>query len=60
MPQTKPIVSIENVVSSASVDQKMDLNEITRNFPDVEYHPDQFQGLVFRIKTQKTATLIFT
>ena len=37
MPQTKPIVSIENVVASASVDQKMDLNEITRNFPDVEY-----------------------
>ena len=60
MPQTKPIVSIENVVSSASVDQKMDLNEITRNFPDVEYHPDQFPGLVFRLKTPKTATLIFT
>ena len=60
MPQTKPIVSIENVVASASVDQKMDLNEITRNFPDVEYHPDQFPGLVFRLKTPKTATLIFT
>lgn len=60
MPQTKPIVSIENVVASASVDQKMDLNEITRNFPDVEYHPDQFPGLVFRLKSPKTATLIFT
>ena len=42
MPQTKPIVSIENVVASATVDQKMDLNKITKNFPDVEYHPDQF------------------
>ncbi len=60
MPQTKPIVSIENVVASASVDQKMDLNEITRTFPDVEYHPDQFPGLVFRLKVPKTATLIFT
>jgi len=60
MPQTKPIVSIENVVASASVDQKMDLNEITRTFPDVEYHPDQFPGLVFRLKSPKTATLIFT
>ena len=30
MPKTKPIVSIENVVASASVEQKMDLNEITR------------------------------
>ena len=60
MPQTKPIVSIENVVASASVDQKMDLNEITRTFPDVEYHPDQFPGLVFRLKSPKTTTLIFT
>ena len=60
MPQTKPIVSVENVVASADVGQKMDLNEITRTFPDVEYHPDQFPGLVFRLKTPKTATLIFT
>ena len=60
MPQTKPLVSIENVVASADVFQKMDLNEITRIFPDVEYHPDQFPGLVFRLKIPKTATLIFT
>ena len=59
MPQTKPIVSIENVVASASVDQKLDLNEITKKFPDTEYHPDQFPGLVFRLKTPKTATLVF-
>jgi len=60
LPQTKPIVSIENVVASATVDQRMDLNEITRKFADVEYHPDQFPGLVFRIKSPKTATLIFS
>ncbi len=60
MPETKPIISIENVVASASVEQAMDLNEITRTFPDVEYHPDQFPGLVFRLKVPKTATLIFT
>ena len=60
MPQTKPIISIENVVASASVNQKIDLNQITRNFSDVEYHPDQFPGLVFRLQTPKTATLIFS
>ena len=60
MPETKPIVAIVNVVASASVDQKMDLNEITSKFPDVEYHPDQFPGLVFRLRIPKTATLIFT
>jgi len=60
MPQTKPIVSVENVVASASVDQKMDLNEITKTFPDVEYHPEQFPGAVFRLKNPKTATLLFS
>jgi len=60
MPQTKAIVSIVNVVASASVDQRIDLNAITKNFVDAEYHPDQFPGLVFRIKSPKTATLVFS
>ena len=59
MPQTKPIVSVENVVASASVDQKIDLIEITKKFPDTEYHPEQFPGLVFRLTNPRTATLIF-
>ena len=60
MPQTKAIVSIENVVASASINQRVDLNLITKHFVDVEYHPDQFPGLVFRLKDPKTATLIFS
>ena len=59
MPQTKPYVSIENVVASASVDQPIDLTDVTKKFPDTEWHPDQFPGLVFRLKSPKTATLIF-
>jgi transcription initiation factor TFIID TATA-box-binding protein len=60
MPQTKAIVSIQNVVASASISQRVDLNLITKNFVEVEYHPDRFPGLVFRLKDPKTATLIFT
>jgi transcription initiation factor TFIID TATA-box-binding protein len=60
VPQTKPIIDIVNVVASATIDQKLDLNEITKKFPDVEYHPEQFPGAVFRLKTPKTATLLFT
>ena len=59
MPETKPHVSIENVVASASVDQPIDLTDVTKKFPDTEWHPDQFPGLVFRLKSPKTATLIF-
>ena len=59
MPQTKPIVSIVNVVSSASINQKMDLIKIEKKFPETEYNPEQFPGLVFRLTNPKTATLIF-
>ena len=59
MPVTKPIISIENVVASATIDQKLDLKDIQKKFPDVEWHPDTFPGVVFRIKNPKTATLLF-
>ena len=54
MPQTKPMVSIENVVASATVNQTINLNLITQIFPDVEYHPINFRVLVFRLKAPKT------
>ncbi len=60
MPQSRPIISIENVVASATIDQKLDLKDITKKFPDVEWHPEQFPGAVFRIKSPKTATLLFS
>ncbi len=59
MPQTKPIISIENVVASATIDQKLDLNEITEKFPDIEWNPNVFPGAVFRLENPKTATLLF-
>ena len=60
MPLTKSTFNIENVVASASINQKVDLIEITKKFKHVEYNPKQFPGLVFRIKSPKTATLIFS
>ncbi len=52
-------ISVENVVASVTLDQKIDLLEIMKVFRNVEYRPKQFPGLVFRIKRPKTATLIF-
>jgi transcription initiation factor TFIID TATA-box-binding protein len=52
-------ISIENVVASATLDQKIDLLSIMKAFRNVEYRPKQFPGLVFRLKRPKTATLIF-
>ena len=59
MPKSKAIISIENVVASATLNQKVDLNAVVKSFPGVVYRPEQFPGLVFRLKKPKTATLIF-
>jgi transcription initiation factor TFIID TATA-box-binding protein len=60
MPKTKAIINIENVVSAATLNQKVDLNAIVKGYPGVEYRPEQFPGLVFKLKRPKTATLIFS
>jgi transcription initiation factor TFIID TATA-box-binding protein len=59
MPKTKAVIHIQNVVASATLNQKVDLNAVVKSFPGVEYRPEQFPGLVFRLKRPKTATLIF-
>jgi len=59
MPKVKASVSIENVVASATLKQTVDLNAVVKGYPGVEYRPEQFPGLVFRLKRPKTATLIF-
>ena len=56
----KAFIYIENVVASATLKQQSDLNAIVRVFPGVEYRPEQFPGLVYRLKKPKTATLIFS
>jgi transcription initiation factor TFIID TATA-box-binding protein len=60
MPKTKAIINIQNVVATATLNQRVDLNAVVKSYPGVEYRPDLFPGLVFRLKRPKTATLIFS
>jgi transcription initiation factor TFIID TATA-box-binding protein len=60
LPKVKATLSIQNVVASATLNQKVDLNAVVKGYPGVEYRPEQFPGLVFRLKRPKTATLIFS
>jgi transcription initiation factor TFIID TATA-box-binding protein len=59
MPKTEANIKIQNVVASGTLKQKIDLNAIVKGFPDVDYHPETFPGLVFRLRKPKTTTLIF-
>jgi len=55
----EPWIRIQNVVASASLNHRIDVKAVCKAFPKTEYRPDIFPGLVFRLETPKTATLIF-
>ena len=54
-----PEVKVENIVASTSFAEKLDLDMITQSLEEAEYEPEQFPGLVYRLKNPKTATLLF-
>ena len=60
MPKTEATVKIQNVVATATTNQKVDLKAVVKGYPEVEYRPELFPGLTFRLKRPKTATLIFS
>ncbi|HSV42551.1 MAG TPA: TATA-box-binding protein [Methanomassiliicoccales archaeon] len=50
---------IENVVASASFGTELDLPTLAMSLDGSEYEPEQFPGLIYRLKEPKTATLLF-
>ncbi|MDD1728418.1 MAG: TATA-box-binding protein [Methanospirillum sp.] len=57
-----PKVDITNIVCSYSLGYQCNLNRIvtTLQYEHVEYEPEQFPGLVYRIPDPKIVVLIFT
>lgn len=54
----KPKIRVENVVASSDIDMKLDLNELAIKLTNVEYEPEQFPGLVFKINDETGATFL--
>ena len=54
-----PEVIVENIVASTSFSDKLDLDVIAQSLEEAEYEPEQFPGLVYRLSSPKTATLLF-
>jgi len=52
-------VKVENIVASTIFAEKLDLDVIATSLEEAEYEPEQFPGLVYRLKDPKTATLLF-
>ena len=53
-------VKVENIVASTSFAEKLDLDIIAQSLEEAEYEPEQFPGLVHRIKEPKVAMLLFS
>jgi transcription initiation factor TFIID TATA-box-binding protein len=53
-------IKIENIVASAAFNVRLPLEEMIKRLEGTEYEPEQFPGLVYRIKDPKAAMLIFS
>jgi len=56
-----PSVDVENIVASADLQQQLNLNAIAvgLGLETVEYEPEQFPGLVYRLDDPDVAVLLF-
>jgi transcription initiation factor TFIID TATA-box-binding protein len=57
----EPKIDVQNIVASSDLGQKVNLNviAITLGLDRVEYEPEQFPGLVYRLDDPKVVLLIF-
>ena len=59
MPPVELVAKIENVVATAALKHGIDLSAVVKAFPLVNYRPERFPGLVFKLKRPRTTILIF-
>jgi len=52
-------VNLVNIVASTKLDLKINLNQIAFNLENTEYEPNQFPGLVYRMRDPKVTFLLF-
>jgi transcription initiation factor TFIID TATA-box-binding protein len=53
-------IKVVNIVVSASLGKDIPLEKMAATLSNTEYNPEQFPGLVIRIKEPKTSALIFS
>ena len=56
----KKEIQIVNIVVSTALEKDIPLEKMAATLPNTEYNPEQFPGLVLRIKDPKTSALIFS
>jgi transcription initiation factor TFIID TATA-box-binding protein len=54
------LVKIQNMVAYTELNAKISLEEMLRKLPDTEWQPEQFPGLIYKIKDPRASALIFS
>ncbi len=57
---TKDSLKIQNIVATTSLGKDVPLTKLAKTLPNTEYNPEQFPGLVLRVKKPKSAVLVFS
>ncbi|MEM2116077.1 MAG: TATA-box-binding protein [Candidatus Woesearchaeota archaeon] len=57
--EIKKGIKIVNIVVTTSLQKNIQLERVAANLPNTEYNPEQFPGLVLKLKNPKTSALIF-
>jgi len=56
----KSNLKIQNIVATTSLGKPVSLTKLARSQSNTEYNPEQFPGLVLRVKEPKSAVLVFS
>ncbi len=57
---SKSNLKVQNIVATTSLGKPISLTKLARTQSNTEYNPEQFPGLVLRIKKPKSAVLVFS
>jgi transcription initiation factor TFIID TATA-box-binding protein len=57
---SEPEIKVQNLVATASLMMKLNLRTLALTLDNTEYEPEQFPGMVYRVKEPKCVILIFT
>jgi len=60
MMNSKTSSKIQNIVATTSLGKDVPLTKLAKTISNTEYNPEQFPGLVLRIKEPKSAVLVFS
>ncbi len=56
----KPEITVQNIVASGNVGMDLNLNVLGIKLPNTEYEPEQFPGLVHKLKGTNATFLLFS